>query len=866
MDVKLPDHRSFFSASSSSSWVSPEPYRTCFASRHVGLHTGWKRSRRKCLPRFVLVNGDRSPGISLNGAKRDVLMSRRKRRAGPSFLVASSDDGVTVNGSPQVDSRSEVEEMRRKFDMSLQGEDRNDGLVQSLHDAARVFDLAIKEHCSQPKLAWFTSAWLGVDRNSWIKTLAYQASVYSLLQAASEISSRGNQGDGAISILIQKSLLWQSAPLESNIREKLSNKQPEVYAWFWSEPIPAAITSFITALEKDSCISAANTVSGNGIPRPRKSSDISLVKLALTCIAAITKLGTAKVLCSQFSSTLPEITSKLMETLVDLQPVQEAYASIKKVGLKSEFLLHFGSRAASCRVGNDLDVEEVLVKDLAIFGFFIALGRSTQAFLTVNGFDVVPDPLEGLISFLIGGSVLYYPQLSSISSYQLYVEVVCEELDWLQFYSGLSNNQKQIHGHGDKPKRPPNAEAISVVLEVCSHWILAFTKYSKWLKSPSNVKAAGFISRGHNVLVDCAEKFGLTKNETSDVNPKGGKAKPVTTTREFDSFDKALESVEEAVVRLEVLLQELHVSNSTSGKEHIQAACSDLEKIRRLMKEAEFLEASFRAKTASLQQEEDVAPSESAEAGPGQYVQPSNRSRDKPVPERSKSYRGLWNFLLQQPKWKSRPDLSATDKNDEEIASQKNKKIGVADPDSTGIRRFVLLRSELVELEKRVQQTTYESDNVENLTDESSDGNDNARDMLVPVEKKENIIENSVVKLKETSKDVLQGTQLLAIDVATAMGLLRRSVIGDELTEKEKMALKRTMTDLASVIPIGVLMLLPVTAVGHAAMLAAIQRYVPSLIPSTYGQERLGLLRQLEKVKEMDTVGEESDEQVEELA
>lgn len=57
----------------------------------------------------------------------------------------------------------------------------------------------------------------------------------------------------------------------------------------------------------------------------------------------------------------------------------------------------------------------------------------------------------------------------------------------------------------------------------------------------------------------------------------------------------------------------------------------------------------------------------------------------------------------------------------------------------------------------------------------------------------------------------MQGTQLLAVDVAAAMGLLRRSLIGDELTEKEKKSLRRTMIDLASVVPIGVLMLLPVS-------------------------------------------------------
>lgn len=57
----------------------------------------------------------------------------------------------------------------------------------------------------------------------------------------------------------------------------------------------------------------------------------------------------------------------------------------------------------------------------------------------------------------------------------------------------------------------------------------------------------------------------------------------------------------------------------------------------------------------------------------------------------------------------------------------------------------------------------------------------------------------------------MQGTQLLAIDLAAAIELLRRSVTGDELTEKEKQALQRTLTDLASVIPIGILMLLPVS-------------------------------------------------------
>lgn len=56
------------------------------------------------------------------------------------------------------------------------------------------------------------------------------------------------------------------------------------------------------------------------------------------------------------------------------------------------------------------------------------------------------------------------------------------------------------------------------------------------------------------------------------------------------------------MIRLEELLQELHVSSDSSRKEHLKAACSDLERMRKLKKEAEFLEASFRAKAASLQE------------------------------------------------------------------------------------------------------------------------------------------------------------------------------------------------------------------------------------------------------------------------
>lgn len=820
------------------------------------------------------------------------------RREGHLRPSATADDGVTVNGTPQTSSSSDMEEFRVKLNKSLQSEDYSSGLVQSLHDAARVFELAIKRQSSLSKPSWFSTAWLGIDKNAWVKVLSYQASIYSLLQAASEISSRGDARDRDINIFVQRSLLRQSAPLESLMREDMLAKQPEAYEWFWSEQLPMVVTTFVNYLESDPRFTAVTTVgvqsSGLG-----NACDIPLLMLALTCVAAITKLGPAKVSCPQFFSMIPDVTGRLMDMLVDLIPIRQTYNHMKEIGLRREFLFHFGPRAASFRVKNDRDAEEVLFwielvqqqlmqaidrekiwsrlttcesievleKDLAIFGFFIALGRRTKSFLSANGFDVIDVPIESFIRYLIGGSVLYYPQLSSISSYQLYVEVVCEELEWLPFYPGDIGTSVQSHGHKSKKGGPPNREAVPQVLDVCSYWMQSFIKYSKWLENPSNVKAARFLSRGHIILDECMEEFGMLKNETEENFKYQGERMSSETSssseREIDSFEKALESVDDALKKLEELLQEVHVSSSTSGKEHLKAACSDLERIRKLKKEAEFLEASFRAKTESFQQVDDQVYSGSSFSKQGKHSQRGGKSaKTKKVksaahgnPADSKP-RGLWSNLVRRSSGRTEPRSSDLDQNEDEC-SEEATAANLCDTESetNDIYRFERLRNELIELEKRVQRSACLSDDDEDMSmgldNTSYDAQVKGNELMV-VHKKESMIGKSIDKLKETSTDVWQGTQLLAIDVAAAVGLLRRSLTGDELTEKEKQALRRTITDLASVVPIGILMLLPVTAVGHAAMLAAIQRYVPALIPSTYGTERLDLLRQLEKMKEME--------------
>ncbi|PKA50035.1 hypothetical protein AXF42_Ash017574 [Apostasia shenzhenica] len=677
---------------------------------------------------------------------KNCSQSSGKTRKVLSFkLLASTDDNVAVNGTPQSSSSREMEEFRFRSDQSLPGVSLSCALAQSIHDGARAIELAFVEHSSAFKAPWFSKSWLGVDKNAWIKTLSYQAAVHSLLQAAIEISSRGEGRDRDTNLFVQRSLSRLCAPLESVINEEISTKQPIVLEWYWSHQHPASVKNFVDIFEKDPCFDGA-TVPWTGSPScSRTANDLSLLMLALRCLASVTKLGSAKVSCSQFFSMLPEATGRLMDVLLDFLPIKEAYESVKDIGLRREFLFHFGPRAASVKGKSDHKVEEVsfwidllqkqlqqaidreriwaklttcesievLVRDLAIFGLFIALGRSTQSFLSSNDY-VMENPVEDIIRYLIGGSVLFYPQLSSISSYQLYVEVVCEELEWLPFYGSYLSDVKEMHENSLKLEKITQSEVIMLVLDVCSYWMTSFIKYSSWLENPSNIKAARFLSRGHTMLNKYAKEYKVPENTRKKglLDQRGQQQTgSCSLEKELDTFDEALESVEEALVRLENLLREQHVSTSNVGKEHLQAACCDLEKIRKLKKEAEFLEASFRAKAASLEQGEADDSSHSStnqkrfldmttksSAGDEKAQKSGDRMANKP--------RGFWNFMTRSINRKTGSILTTPDQN---VPASK---LGSEESESNEIRRFEHLRNELIELEKRVQQSADDAQSM----------------------------------------------------------------------------------------------------------------------------------------------------------
>ncbi|KAK4778379.1 hypothetical protein SAY87_018566 [Trapa incisa] len=113
----------------------------------------------------------------------------------------------------------------------------------------------------------------------------------------------------------------------------------------------------------------------------------------------------------------------------------------------------------------------------------------------------------------------------------------------------------------------------------------------------------------------------------------------------------------------------------------------------------------------------------------------------------------------------------------------------------------------------------------------------------------EDLLRKYIVKFASMSSDLWMGTQLLLIDITIAMSLLLKRLKGHKVSKRERKKLRRTLKDLLALVPVTILMLLPVTAVGHAVILAAIKKYIPSMIPSPYSPQRLGTLKQLRRWK-----------------
>lgn len=136
----------------------------------------------------------RNAGIEKPKLKQWFVLRAGAAAAGFYYLVASSastseEEGSSSNSSSSsaslnggldrgANTRVSFLDEEAMASGNQGGNQGNKNLVQALHDAAAVFKSAMEDQESLTRGPWFAQKWLGIDKNAWMRTLAYQAITY----------------------------------------------------------------------------------------------------------------------------------------------------------------------------------------------------------------------------------------------------------------------------------------------------------------------------------------------------------------------------------------------------------------------------------------------------------------------------------------------------------------------------------------------------------------------------------------------------------------------------------------------------------------------------------------------------------------
>lgn len=88
----------------------------------------------------------------------------------------------------------------------------------------------------------------------------------------------------------------------------------------------------------------------------------------------------------------------------------------------------------------------------------------------------------------------------------------------------------------------------------------------------------------------------------------------------------------------------------------------------------------------------------------------------------------------------------------------------------------------------------------------------------------------------------VKGTRLFVDDVVFCSSLVLRALQGYTLKPREVRTLRRTFKDTITFIPVVIILLIPLTPIGHVLVFGAIQRVFPGFFPSCFTEQRQNLL------------------------
>ncbi|CAL8462025.1 g1556 [Coccomyxa elongata] len=110
-------------------------------------------------------------------------------------------------------------------------------------------------------------------------------------------------------------------------------------------------------------------------------------------------------------------------------------------------------------------------------------------------------------------------------------------------------------------------------------------------------------------------------------------------------------------------------------------------------------------------------------------------------------------------------------------------------------------------------------------------------------------VSDGVAKVRDGAQFFTRGVRLLGSDISSAGRLFYRAGAGASLKPREVMALRRTARDVLTFIPFAVILIAPLTPVGHVLIFSFLQKYFPGFFPSQFTTRRQELMTRYEELK-----------------
>ncbi|XP_057774819.1 uncharacterized protein LOC130993801 [Salvia miltiorrhiza] len=305
-----------------------------------------------------------------------------------------------------------------------------DYLVRVLHESSRSFSLAMQTLELARTGSPLAMAWNGVDVHAWHKHIAYQAAAYALLKAAMEVElflSHNRSNNSPVNeifpficssgyeelayVMTFISLMFASLSpsidlLQGRIESQLNTRDPKLVQWFRVVELPRIDGCFMPLFKKWSAEYAGSTRKLSRNLTHKLLSGIAGTIMAITCCAAVGKLGSGRISCSSLSDSIDQTLIELMTMASNLVSLDKLHCLATEAGFEEDFLSHFGSRVlptlereSVIKGRHDLS-NKVEEQTLATLALFLYLGRESRLFLSRHN---IKDTDEQINDFIRGG-------------------------------------------------------------------------------------------------------------------------------------------------------------------------------------------------------------------------------------------------------------------------------------------------------------------------------------------------------------------------------------------------------------------------------------------------------------------------------